>query len=52
MVINRNGNKPPFHTGPVPSVNCVNAGILSSGIVTRIPTASATIVPILRNVDR
>ncbi|MNR33255.1 hypothetical protein D3C85_1509130 [compost metagenome] len=52
MVMNRNGNRPPFHTGPVPSMNWVSAGIFSSGMVTRIPMASATMVPILRKVDR
>ncbi|MNG40818.1 hypothetical protein D3C84_1296050 [compost metagenome] len=52
MVMNRNGNRPPFHTGPVPSVNWVSAGIFSSGMVTRMPIARATMVPILRKVDR
>ncbi|MNP48564.1 hypothetical protein D3C76_1426940 [compost metagenome] len=52
MVMNRNGNIPPFHTGPVPSTNWVSAGILSSGMVTRIPMAKATMVPIFRNVER
>jgi len=52
MVMNRNGNRPPFHTGPVPSMNWVSAGIFRSGMVTRIPMAKATMVPILRKVDR
>ena len=44
---------PPFHTGPSPlAANCVSAGIFSSGITIRMPIASATIVPIFRNVDR
>ncbi|MNR44547.1 hypothetical protein D3C85_1633040 [compost metagenome] len=52
MVMNRNGNRPPFHTGPVPSMNWVRAGIFSSGMVTRMPMARATMVPIFRKVDR
>ncbi len=52
MVMNRNGNRPPFHTGPLPSVNWVSAGIFSSGMTIRMPIASATMVPILRKVDR
>ncbi len=53
MVMNRNGNMPPFHTGPSPlAANCVSAGIFSSGITISMPMASATIVPIFRNVDR
>ena len=52
MVMNRNGNMLPFHTGPVPSANWVSAGIFSSGITIRMPMARPTIVPILRKVDR
>ncbi|MNF17410.1 hypothetical protein D3C80_2208990 [compost metagenome] len=53
MVMNRNGNMPPFHTGPSPlAANWVSAGIFSSGITTRMPMASAMIVPIFRKVDR
>ncbi|MNF96908.1 hypothetical protein D3C84_797180 [compost metagenome] len=52
MVMNRNGNRPPFHTGPVPSTNWVRAGIFSSGMVTRMPMARATMVPIFRKVER
>ena len=52
MVMNRNGNRVPFHTGPVPSVNWVSAGIFSSGMTTRMPMARAMMVPILRKVDR
>ncbi|MOA03188.1 hypothetical protein D3C78_1226760 [compost metagenome] len=52
MVMNRNGNSVPFHTGPVPSVNWVSAGIFSSGAMIRIPMARPTMVPILRKVDR
>ncbi|MNZ92252.1 hypothetical protein D3C78_1112720 [compost metagenome] len=52
MVMNRNGNRLPFHTGPVPSVNWVSAGIFSSGMTITMPMASATMVPIFRKVDR
>ena len=38
--------------GPVPSMNWVNAGIFKSGMVTRMPIARATMVPIFRKVDR
>ncbi|MNE29623.1 hypothetical protein D3C80_1231130 [compost metagenome] len=51
-VMNRNGNSAPFHTGPVPSMKWVTAGIFRSGAMTRIPIARATMVPILRKVDR
>ncbi|MCY1177889.1 hypothetical protein D9M73_182150 [compost metagenome] len=52
MVMNRNGNRLPFHTGPVPSVNWVSAGIFSSGVTITMPMARATMVPIFRKVDR
>ncbi len=52
MVMNRNGNRLPDHTGPPPSANCVNAGIFSSGATIRMPIASAMMVPIFRKVDR
>ncbi len=52
IVMNRNGNRLPDHTGPVPSTNFVSAGIFSSGATTRMPIARPRIVPILRNVDR
>ncbi|MNJ76637.1 hypothetical protein D3C77_739590 [compost metagenome] len=52
MVINRNGNRVPFQTGPVPSTNCVTAGIFSSGLRITIPIASPTITPIFRKVAR
>ena len=53
MVMNRNGNIPPFQTGPSPlAANWVRAGIFSSGMTIRMPIASATMVPILRKVDR
>ncbi|MCY1551949.1 hypothetical protein D9M68_883150 [compost metagenome] len=52
MVMNRNGNRLPDHTGPPPSANCVKAGIFSSGATITMPTASAMMVPIFRKVDR
>ena len=52
MVMNRNGNRLPDHTGPVPSMNLVTAGIFNSGWTKMMPTASSAIVPTLRKVDR
>jgi hypothetical protein len=53
MVMNRNGNRPPVHTGPSPvCAYSVSAGIFRSGLTSRMPMARATMVPILRNVDR
>jgi hypothetical protein len=52
MVMKRKGNRLPDHTGPDPSVNCVKAGILSSGEMKSTPIASPRMVPILRKVDR
>ncbi|MOA55348.1 hypothetical protein D3C78_1791270 [compost metagenome] len=52
MVMNRNGNTEPFHTGPVPSINWVIAGIFSSGLRITMPIASPTITPIFRKVAR
>lgn len=52
MVINRNGNRLPVHTGPVPSTNFVSAGMVSVGRIIRMPIASPTMVPIFRNVER
>ena len=45
--MNRNGNSGQAQTGPVPSMKRVTAGILSSGAVSRIATASTAMVPIL-----
>ena len=39
-------------TGPVPSTNCVTAGIRIGGSVSTIATASVSTVPILRKVER
>ena len=50
--MNRNGNRLPAQTGPLPAENCVNAGIFSGGATMTMPMASATMVPIFRNVDR
>ena len=52
MVMNRNGNRLPAHTGPVPSMKLVTAGICRSGRTMMMPIASSTIVPILRKVER
>ena len=52
IVMNRNGKMPPDQTGPVPSTNFVTAGMRRSGATTRMPIASARMVPILRKVDR
>ena len=52
MVMNRNGKSEPAQTGPVPSTNFVVAGICMCGATSRMPMASATMVPILRKVDR
>ncbi|MNF07308.1 hypothetical protein D3C80_2074630 [compost metagenome] len=52
MVMNRNGNRLPDQTGPVPSTNCVSAGIFNSGATTTMPIAKPRIVPIFRKVDR
>ena len=52
MVMNRNGNRLPDQTGPLPSMKRVSAGICRSGIANTIATASSAMVPIFRNVDR
>ena len=52
MVMNRNGNKVPDQTGPVPSMNLVTAGILSSGATKKIPSAKHAMAPIFKNVDK
>ncbi len=52
MVMNRNGNRLPAQTGPVPSMNFVTAAICRSGRTIMMPTASSRMVPTLRKVDR
>ena len=52
IVMNRNGNRLPDHTGPPPAANCVSCGICIFGATIRMPMASAMIVPIFRKVDR
>ena len=52
MVMNRNGKSFPENTGPLPSTNLVIAGMCSCGIATTTASASSTMVPILRKVDR
>jgi hypothetical protein len=51
-VMKANGNSLPANTGPLPSTNCVTAGILSGGITMRIAVPRMTMVPIFMNVDR
>ena len=52
IVMKANGNSLPAKTGPVPSMNCVTAGIFSGGISTTIAVPSTRIVPIFRNAER
>ena len=52
MVMKAKGNSLPAKTGPVPSTNCVTAGIRSGGSTTRIPSASRRMVPIFMKVER
>ena len=51
-VTNKNGNKSPAKTGPVPSTYLVKACIFNSGFTNTIPNAKPTIVPIFKNVDK
>ena len=46
------GKTGPANTGPVPSMNRVSAGILSSGPITTIARPSAATVPIFMKVLR
>ena len=52
MVMNRNGNTLPAHTGPLPSMNLVTAGICRSGRTMMMPIAKSAMVPTLRKVER
>ena len=52
MVMKTNGNNFPANTGPLPSMNCVMAGIFISGCRNRIAMASKKMVPSFMNVDR
>ena len=53
MMMNTNGNREPANTGPSPlEANGVTASFCITGSVTRMPTASSTIVPIFMKVDR
>ncbi len=52
IVMNTNGNTLPVNSGPVPSTNCVMAGILICGCMSRIAMASRNTVPSFRNVER
>ncbi len=52
IVMNAKGNTLPANTGPLPSVNCVSAGMWSGGSEMRMPTASANTTPIFTNAER
>ena len=52
MVMKAKGKSFPANTGPVPSTNCVSAGMRSGGSTTRIPTARSRMVPIFMKVER
>ena len=52
MVMKTKGNSVPLKIGPVPSMNWVIAGILTSGAMMRMDTASMNTTPSFRNVDR
>ena len=52
MVMKANGNSLPAKTGPLPSTNCVTAGMRSEGMTTKIPRASMRITPIFMKVER
>jgi len=52
MVMNRNGNRLPAQTGPLPSTKRGQRGICRSGRTSMMPTASSRIVPIFIKVDR
>ena len=50
--MNANGNSLPAKIGPVPSTNCVTAGIRSGGSTSRMPSARSRMVPIFMKVER
>ena len=52
MVMNAKGKSLPANTGPLPSMNCVTAGILSGGITKMIAMPRNVMVPTFMNVDR
>ena len=52
MVMKQNGKTLPATTRPEPSMNCVSAGICRSGSTSRMPNASAKMVPSFMNVLR
>ena len=49
--MNTNGKILPAKIGPVPSANRVSAGILISGWIRMMATASSTTTPIFRKVE-
>ena len=52
IVMKQNGKSDPAKIGPLPSVKRVSAGRRISGNVSRMPSASAMMVPTLRKVER
>ena len=53
MMMKTKGNSEPAKTGPSPlEANGVTASFCITGSVTRMPTASSTMVPIFMKVDR
>ena len=52
IVMKANGKSLPAKTGPVPSMNCVTAGILSGGVSRIIAAPSMRMVPIFRKAER
>ena len=52
IVMNAKGNSLPAKTGPVPSMNCVSAGIWSGGSTMTTPRASAATTPIFTKAER
>ncbi len=53
IVMNTKGKSEPANTGPCPfRANCVTPAACTTGMVTRMPTASSPMVPTFMNVDR
>ena len=53
IVMNRNGNSEPANTGPVPLMaKSETAGASITGLASRMPRATSTMVPTFMKVDR
>ncbi|SVK54741.1 Uncharacterised protein [Acinetobacter baumannii] len=52
MVMNRNGNRAPANTGPLPSIKRETAGIFISGMAKTMPMARPMMTPIFIKVER